>query len=355
MKNTSSKFSLLILFIIPFQLISQSVITNANYSNMGPLLTPSQLSCLPIFSIDTQEPQETGIAGAGNLIWNGGAVDNVFYCSDGNTGALVTTLPKPQAAFYYGGDLDFDGTNLWYVNEQQGTLYKINASTGIVVNQWPLPNNNVGSPADPNNYGIAFDDSLIWEAEYLVPVGTGTYLHKFDATTMALVDSFLLPNVFLTIKIIDTDLYAAAFDVPFIYKIDRATGLYLDSVPLCVNTCYGITKSNQGVWLCGSSGFSPGSIHLFETFTGVNEMVVESETNIHIFPVPAFDKIKINSNLADDITYRICSMNGTEISEGQLLVSNSENEIDLTKLSSGIYFVELKTKTIISYQKIIKL
>lgn len=350
-----SKISLLLVMFTCISLLSHSqpLVVGGKEVNTVPLLNKSMVSCSPLFSYDTSEPQETGIADAGNLIWTGGAVDNVFYCTNGVTGALVSTTAKPPFPMYGGGGLDYDGSNLWYVNEQQGILYKIDAASGTIANQWNLPNN--GSPGDPNNYGIALDDSIVWEAEYLVPVGTGTYLHKYDAPTMTLVDSIFLPNVILAIGIINSELYGAAIDVPYIFHIDRTTGLYLDSIPLCVSMCYGFTTSQMGFWLNGISAISGNPVNLYETLTGMNESISETTKHISFFPNPAKDEITFSSGVTSNTAFRILTATGTVLKSGILDNTSNHPKINIGSLTSGAYFFEIISQSLTTHTKLIKL
>ncbi|MBL0342745.1 MAG: T9SS type A sorting domain-containing protein [Bacteroidetes bacterium] len=350
-----NKFCYLItcLLALPSLVYSQPVYVNGLPVNQIPLSAPALVACNPLFSFNSPEPSVTGITHIGDSILNGGSTDAVFYLSNGNTGALVATIPKPGANLNKGGGLDYDGTYIWSVNEQEGTLYKTDALSGTVVNQWLLPNNNTVNPTDPNNFGVTYDDGLIWESEYLVPVGTGTMLHKFDASTMNLLDSFLLPNVFLAIHIIDSALWAAAFDVPYIYKIDRSTGLYLDSVPLCVSVCYGLTKNSLGFWLNGNSNFNGDKIHLYESLPTGNANINDKEEAFSIYPNPSNDAIKIEFKKRETFEYRIFDVNGMTILNGKVTGAALSSNIDIHQLKSGIFFLEITTNQSTYVKKLI--
>ncbi len=339
---------------LPLCIHAQQVTINGISNTTPPIAVSSMLSCTPVLSINTIEPNECGLTNSGTNLWTGGSVDTYFYEVSATTGAVINSIPKPSSNTpQYDGDLDFDGTNLWYVNEQQGKLYKIDATSGAIVNQMILPNNNVININDPNNWGVAYDNGSVWEIEYIMSPGN-SYLYKFDAITFAMQDSFYIPHIILPIKIIDGDLWGAAFDVPYLFEIDKTTGALDDSVQLCVNMCTGITKNSMGFWLTGQIPGNSNRIHLFETFTGLTDNSVKDYQGITLFPQPTTDVLTLKSKRDKILGYKIISLEGKILSSDNSFDSTNEIAIPVSKISAGIYFVTIDTKNGVVIEKFIK-
>jgi streptogramin lyase len=57
--------------------------------------------------------------------------------------------------------MDYDGTNLWLMAEQQGILYKLNPLNGDVLSSYVI-----STSSDPNYYACAYDNGYLWISEY---------------------------------------------------------------------------------------------------------------------------------------------------------------------------------------------
>jgi hypothetical protein len=70
---------------------------------------------------------------------------------------------------------------------------------------------------------------------------------------------------------------------------------------------------------------------------GVNE--ITETNNLKIYPNPVTITLNVKQNLSNKITYKIVSITGQEILTG--IINNSDNQINVSLLSDGIYFLQL--------------
>lgn len=75
-----------------------------------------------------------------------------------------------------------------------------------------------------------------------------------------------------------------------------------------------------------------------EVITGIDET---NNTNINVYPNPAGDKITISTGFSlSNSLFQIYSVSGTIMETGTI---NNQNEIDISSLPTGIYFVNINT------------
>lgn len=100
---------------------------------------------------------------------------------------------------------------------------------------------------------------------------------------------------------------------------------------------------------CGISDSTFQTINI--TPVGVNEI---SNTNSLIaYPNPSTTTLTISKNISGNFSYKIFNFPGQEIQTGT--VSQSENEISISTLSNGIYFIQLfDSNKLVGQQKFIK-
>jgi len=70
---------------------------------------------------------------------------------------------------------------------------------------------------------------------------------------------------------------------------------------------------------------------------------------IEVYPNPTSEKVKIDLKDADVVSYEVKSKNGTTLFEG--ILTKDENEISLSFLAQGIYFISVKSG---SYSEVFK-
>jgi hypothetical protein len=90
-------------------------------------------------------------------------------------------------------------------------------------------------------------------------------------------------------------------------------------------------------------------MYYWSEFLPVN-IAVTDNCKINIYPNPATDKITISGNmLTENANIKIYSVSGNLVSE----FSYDENEINLSNLQKGIYFISIKAESNIYTKKII--
>lgn len=78
------------------------------------------------------------------------------------------------------------------------------------------------------------------------------------------------------------------------------------------------------------------------------------QTNINIYPNPFKDVIKIVHNLKDNFEVLIFDTSGKIVFKRKFLFSNTLESINLKTLSSGLYLVNLKSKKVNLFTKLVK-
>lgn len=246
-------------------------------------------------------------------------------------GQMVQSIPMVlPSVFYYGGDVDFDGTNLWRVVEQAGMLYKINPANGDILASYPVPTN---TPDEPNSYGCAYDNGFIWTSEY-----RDLTLIKINAATGEVVQTFMIGRKLLPLKMIHGDLYGIVFTDSTsgseltMAKIDRQTGTILEETPWCFDYTLGFGWANASLWSLDSSGFTNNELG---AFLGNKTFAADA---ISVLPNPASDKVIVSGSQKID-QVEIYSLLGNKIDARS--ENGSERTIDVSTFSKGVYLLRI--------------
>lgn len=100
---------------------------------------PSTKICNSIFEFKCRD-FTTGIAYDGQNFW---VVDTGYIYKVSPAGVFLDSMKNPAPAGFLfdikGGDIAYDGSRLWYSDEQSATLTKINPVTKSVIQQYNLP------------------------------------------------------------------------------------------------------------------------------------------------------------------------------------------------------------------------
>lgn len=119
---------------------AQPVVVGGVEPGIIPLTKPAIVSCAPIFSYYVPGASSNGLAWDGTAMYTRSVFSDSIHLNDPSNGNLITTIYAPSAnGNQISGDLEYDGVNLWSIQEQLGTLFKMNPSTGQVINQYSLP------------------------------------------------------------------------------------------------------------------------------------------------------------------------------------------------------------------------
>ena len=306
----------------------------------------------------------------GGLAWDGG---HFWICSIVNsnslsynifkatlTGEIVDSLPMPDSSLICGGGLEWDGSNLWLADEQSATLFKIDTSTGIAIEQFNLPSYGY---SDPNGFGLAWDGEYLWHSQY----GDSAMIFKLDPTNGQVISSFTPPkNSILGITYVEDYLYGINGEPIFddstnqlldwnatIYKFETSSGIVLDSLYWEIPYPLGLVWDGSYFWNISSDIDFGGNerVYKIETdFISIDENSQSLFKSFYLsqnFPNPFNPMTTISYSVPHYgfVELLIYNLKGQLIetlkSEFQIQGNNSViwNADDL---SSGIYFYQVK-------------
>ncbi|HEY0091608.1 MAG TPA: hypothetical protein VGB43_03890, partial [Flavobacterium sp.] len=162
------------------------------------LLASPNMNCDILYSFPSPVTPG-GLAFDGTLFYSNGTNDLTIYKYD-ITGQLVGTIPSPAINSNAHGDIDFDGTNLWVLVEEDNAVYKLDPSDGTVIFTFIVEGST-------DHYGCAFDNGSLWVSDY-----TTHTIKRIDATTGEVMDTFPVDGKLLPLEIINGDLYGIVFE-----------------------------------------------------------------------------------------------------------------------------------------------
>ncbi len=339
---------------------AQHILINGRQAGNAPLSVIRDNTCDTIFSFAHPELNPTGITFDGTYFWcNNAEYPRSIYRFD-LLGQFVNSIPSPCLTGP-GGGMDFDGTNILLCVEQDGILYKLDTVTGAVVTQFNLPHNGV-DPSDPNNYGVAFDGTYLWHTEYSTPSETQSTLYKLDATSGVVLDSFVLAAYDLCIKFINGSLYGIDPVMGMLHKIDTTNGKYLSSEPWCLGFTLGLTVANNHVWGSHFTGFfsNPGRTYQFDDEFLSDTHTIAPDITCSLYPNPASDWMRIQLRDVPDAKLHIEIGNVVDQNMQLLLdqhevLPDQQFDFNLSGFPAGIYMVKIKTASAQSLKVLIKL
>jgi outer membrane protein assembly factor BamB len=296
----------------------------------------STAACDTIFSFPAVDTWTGGITYDGTYLWSGGYNTDYFYKHD-LTGAIIDSVQNPSfySPGYMGGDLDFDGTNILFFQEESDTLYKLDPTTGNLVSKFRI------APCGTNCYGVAFDGTHIWISNYSLQV-----LYKVDATTGTVLNSFSISTTsnMLPIEFINGKLYGLGVFPGMIYEMDTTSGAVLSTIPWCLGYSLGFCIADNHMW-GSSSQLSVGGtlrIYQFDSLLLSNHSNVLSQTNeIEIYPNPSSGKATLSfEKIIKNGSIEITDILGKVIYTG-IISDVSEMEISLQEIYRGVCFVKV--------------
>lgn len=301
-----------------------------------PMVSGVNAECDTIFSFPTTDLFPIGLTYDGTHIYSFGLLHRMIY-KYSLEGDIMDSIPYPSINPEPGGDMDFDGTFLWTVIEQERRIYKLNPSNGDTITSFILPSSDGG---DPDNYGCAYENGHIWITEY----SDGT-LMRINATTGAVIDSFDINRKILPLKIIKGELYGIQFpdysSLDFLLvKFDKKTGAVIDSFPWCIPYPLGITWADDHLWGL-SSGLSIGNsrIYKFDFLLSSSDYTkVTSNRSVTVFPNPTSNQVTISSpDLIQSI--ELYTMIGEKVYTMSGMNPTLPYEIDLSAFPKGVYLI----------------
>ena len=303
--------------------------------------------CDTVFSFRTR-PLPSGLTWEGQNLWY---VDTTYIYKVSSTGMYIDSIINPSSnSISKGGDLAYDGLNLWYADEQTAKLFKINPTNGNVLQQFNLPS---FGQSDPNGFGLSWDGVNIWHSQYDPP-----RLYKLNPTNGNIIDSLTTTLGILCIEWINGKLYG--INGQQIFKINHSTGTLEDSTNWCVPFPLGLTWDGFSLWNVS------GQDTLFGIPTGGKQKIYKINLDfilsvgehsgrnswVEIFPNPTTENISIKGEHIK--TIEIYNVTGELIYSLTQIKQRISTEINLSNIPKGIYFAKIYDGQTIHTKKIIK-
>ena len=342
---------LIVTFLLSLTNLHSQMIGGVDVSNLPNNLhstSAPMAECDVQFSFQTSSVSPSGLCSDGAYLYST-AGDLPFIDKYSLDGQLVSSIPIPlSSSNFYGGDLDFDGTNLWLMAEQHGILYKINPLNGDVLSALTIT-----SAQDPNYSSCAYDNGYLWVNDYF----SEHLLLHINATTGIIEHTFNIIPFIISLKIINGDLYGVDYNTDLLHKFDKTTGAILSSTPWCIpNFSLGICIADGNIWgLSGSIVYGGSqSIKRFESSLLSNETFAHLDTEVTILPNPATEVLNINATQSNIVDVQIFNTLGERV-EHQNFDAIGNVVVGISNFQKGIYFVSVTTKNGSYLKKCIKI
>ena len=302
--------------------------------------------CDTVFSFGTR-PYPSGLTWDGNNLWY---VDTSYIYKVSSSGIYIDSIINPSSDIILkGGDITYDGVNLWYADEQTAQLFKINPTSGNILQQFNLPSFGEG---DPNGFGLAWDGVNIWHSQY-----DPSRIYKLNPTNGNIIDSLTTTAGILGIEWINGNLFGISDQQ--IFKINSNTGAFQDSTSWCVPFSLGLTWDGSYFW--NVSGQDPyfgiptgGKQKIYKINSDFTLSVNEhpnKKSDVEIFPNPTTQCISVRGEHIK--TIEIYNVTGEIIYSLTQIKQPFSTEIDLSKISKGIYFAKIYYGTEFCTKKIV--
>ncbi|MHC1707305.1 MAG: T9SS type A sorting domain-containing protein [Bacteroidales bacterium] len=326
----------IVVFTFPSYLYAQQYINGRQLGLIAQKEAQTPMTvCDTIFSFTSTDPAPAGLTFGGNTLFSMGQMNARIYKYN-LSGQLVGSIPGPSTLGYDGSDIDFDGTDLWVVVEEEAKIYKIDTTSGAILKSFDLPFSQFGC----DHFGCAWDDGYIWITEY----GDET-LMRIDTSSGALVDSFATHRRISALKVLHDNLYGMQHPGPSlpgyqIVKLDRMTGLAIDSIAWCIPASLGFVFADSHLWCSSySPPFGTRRIYCFNTLLNSMTNLETYSSNVKVYPNPAHDKLNILTNNNQNKRIEILDIMGKCILQKELM--NTATEIDVSMLLTGFYLLNI--------------
>jgi hypothetical protein len=280
---------------------------------------------------------------------NSGVITQISNTSVGEGYSLSGRAIDPyQMVYYFSG-----GNNLRGLDLYNGSIYN---TVPLIINDSSILRSFAYSCADSTMYGLFNKNYFSEDTSMGFPTytldSTDLRLAKINLTTGQInnVSNTRLKNLGVAINagcaINPNTMSYYISNGGYILAISLVTGNIIDSIPvsssganyfdLMVNTqnCYNATKVR--------TSSTP--------LTSSNNLFPE---NINVFPNPTTGKIKINIDDNSDVqNVQITTLTGSIVYKNRLVTND---DIDISRLTPGIYFISVQTKNKIYKTKLSKL
>jgi hypothetical protein len=189
------------------------------------------------------------------------------------------------------------------------------------------------SPGAGKFYWYEFDGTNYIETEITTSIGNPASVRMFD-----------LDNDGLRDIILSSGSSGAGNDLVWFKNQGGGAFATEEVIDATQSQAYVFTVSdfdNDGDLDIASAAYNENDLNYFENEFIVLSVIDENRENIVVYPNPVADYLFING-LSGSQNYQIYSQLGQIITEGKL---ENSNQIDLSRLATGIYFVQLSGNT----------
>lgn len=266
---------------IPQSKVSNAVLRFAALSILvlGLLLSPSlQAGAILTYTVGTNP---VALAFDGTNIWVSNASGNTVMKLSASSGTIVDTYPVMNPM-----GLVFDGINIWVASGTKNTVTKLVASTGAVVGTYP---------AGYSPTGLAYDGSNIWVSNYVCPAcGATNTVTKLLASTGVVIGTYPVGSLPIGVAFDGANIWVANEGSNNVTKLLASTGALVGTYP--VGSSPGALAfdgtdmwvanegSNNVTKLLASTGaivgtYSVGGNPLGVAFDGINIWVANAGSN----------------------------------------------------------------------------
>lgn len=283
---------------------------------------------------------------------------NVGYIA-GSYGKIAKTTNAGDNWIYQNSSTSKDLYKLYFPNENVG--YAV-GKNGTMLKTWVITVNNpiicAGDTAiltaGGNGVNYIWSNGDTGSSISVAPTSSTTFTvtgfssDGFSDTVVALVTVIQQPNVTVIIdnpiiNLGQSAIICASGCDSYTWNTGQITPCITVSPP--ETTVFSVIGENE----CGFTDSASAVITIVNT-TSTEGMI--EKFNLLLYPVPANDKIIIESSQMLNGNLFIYDVRGLELLRQQ--INDSKTQINLSSLSSGIYFLKLITKNSIVVRKIIK-
>lgn len=314
--------------------------------------TYAQESCTAEFLFNT-ENDPRGLATDGRDFWvseRDGSDNITIYDEFGNRVDSIFNAPNQSIS-----GLELQEDTLWAVNEQLALLLKLNKWTGELYATFDLP---TSGGSDPNNWGIAYDGSSLWNIEYgSSSSNESSIFYKINPlngevlSTLTVTAPSLLP-----FEIIEDKVLAVNRSSNELYKVDLATGELTYLMDWCLDSAYDIAFDYDN-GLFGASGASQGTKSINRILgvdIPVDILVPENDMGtIEVMPNPASEMLRVSCESIENGTVMIFDALGKLCLTDRM--SNHFFEKNISHLNSGVYYLHLNDNKTVAVRKFVKM
>lgn len=295
----------------------------------------SLILCDTVSSFPVNDTWPDGIAWDGLFLWCSG-YNSQYVHKYSTEGLIIDSIPNPGGA-HYGGGMTFDGTSLWFLSEQENIIYKVDTNNGLIIKQFDVP-------LDANGFGITFDGPDLLATSYI----SGDFL-TIDTANGEIINSLVMPKPVMAIEMINDTLYGIQKFSSQLYKIDKNSGLIIDSMYWCIPYPLDIAWDGEFLWNISSNISYGGNQRAYKVnfgslFTSTDNLPIEDNIDLIIFPNPAYMSLNIKANnILYGSEYSVISFTGQVLLTGTIV--DKYTYIDLGHFKNGIYLFRTENTT----------